>query len=88
MLKAWLKENNWRQAHLCDRLGLSAGFISELVNGDKRPSIDVAMRIHLLTGGSVSLPDWFSKAEIAAFQTELSDARPSANSGAPMREAI
>lgn len=38
------------QAELSDRLGISEGHLSHLINGNRQPSLDLALKIHDLTG--------------------------------------
>lgn len=68
MMKSWIKENMVRQADLAQRLNVSRGYLSELVNGNKTPSLEMAVRIECLTGGSVKPSDWFTQKDIEAFK--------------------
>lgn len=66
MLKAWLKSVETHQAAVADALGVSRGYFSDLVNGNKKPSLEMALRIQLMTGGVIGLQEWFSKEELIA----------------------
>lgn len=46
------------QAEWGRRCGLSRGYISQLRDGEKTPSIVAAYHIQVATGGAVSMEDW------------------------------
>ncbi|MEQ9241262.1 helix-turn-helix transcriptional regulator [Roseovarius indicus] len=41
-----------------DRIGVSKSYLSDLVNGKAVPSLVVATKIELLTGGEVTASSW------------------------------
>lgn len=71
MITDWLKENTVSRAALAELLGVSRGYMSDLANGNKKPSLEIAMRIHLATGGAVTLESWFSEDEISALSMSV-----------------
>lgn len=76
MITDWLKENIVSRAALAERLGVSRGYMSDLANGNKKPSLEIAMRIHLATGGEVTLESWFSEDEISALSMSVASESP------------
>ena len=40
------------------RLGISKSFLSDLLNGNRTPSLDLAVRIERATGGRVPAASW------------------------------
>lgn len=57
-LRTYLASTNTRQKDLARSLGVSVGYMSELVNGDKTPGLDLAVRIEDATGGQVPARSW------------------------------
>ncbi|RMF03089.1 MAG: helix-turn-helix domain-containing protein [Alphaproteobacteria bacterium] len=49
------------QADWARELGVSPGYLHALINGAKRPSLDLALRIERLTGGAVPVQSWADK---------------------------
>lgn len=41
-----------------DRLGISKSFLSELLNGNRTPSLDLAVRIERMTDGAIPASCW------------------------------
>lgn len=76
MLLTYLNEHAISQSAFAAALGLSRGYMSDLACGTKRPSLQLALRIHLVTGGRVTLKSWFSDEELAAFRNEALVIRP------------
>lgn len=69
-LKKWLTDNCHSQVWLAERMNLSKGFVSMLVAGKKKPSLELALRIRYLTGGAIGLREWFAADEILHLTTE------------------
>ncbi len=57
-LRAYLAQNNIRQSALAETLGVSNGYMSQIINGDKRPSLDLAVKIEDVTDGAVTARSW------------------------------
>ena len=57
-LRAYLAQNSIRQSVLAETLGVSNGYMSQIINGDKRPSLDLAVKIEDATGGAVTARSW------------------------------
>jgi DNA-binding XRE family transcriptional regulator len=52
-LQAYLAKTNTTQAALAAEVGISRGHMSDIVKGDKTPSLPVAAKIEKVTGGLV-----------------------------------
>lgn len=63
-MKDWIKTKGIRQYECARALGVSPGFLSVILSGAKRPSLELAMRINLFTGGQVPMTAWFSDDDI------------------------
>jgi len=53
-LSDFLEEKNIRQSHFARDLGISSGYLCDILKGNKRPSPDLAEQIELATGGMVT----------------------------------
>lgn len=51
--KVWMGIRGLSQKDVADQLGLSPSYLSEILNGKKKPPLDVARRIEEYTGGEV-----------------------------------
>ncbi len=49
-LKKWLDEQKCSQAWLAEQLGVTPSMVSQLLSGDRSPSLKIAARIEDLTG--------------------------------------
>jgi len=58
MLKKYFIASGIKQSDLADRLGISQAFLSQLLNGRRTPSLELAVRIERLTGGAVPAASW------------------------------
>jgi transcriptional regulator with XRE-family HTH domain len=74
MLKEWLDSAGLRQVRIADKLGVTPGYVCQLISGEKRPSLELAAKIELATDGAVSMRDWFTPEEIAAMRAEIAKA--------------
>jgi transcriptional regulator with XRE-family HTH domain len=54
----WLAKCGETRTEIAKRLGVSRAFISQLALGQKRPSLDTALRIQSVSGGRVKPRDW------------------------------
>jgi transcriptional regulator with XRE-family HTH domain len=57
-LHTYLAETGTTQSDLAGRVGVSKGYMSEIVGGQKRPGLDVAFAIERETGGMVPAACW------------------------------
>lgn len=57
-LRTFLVQTRTKQAELAKRVGVSCGYMSELVKGDKTPGLELAVRIEDATGGAVPARSW------------------------------
>jgi len=57
-LKQYFATSGARQSALADKLGISRGYMSEIVGGSKRPGLDLAFEIEKATEGAVSVHAW------------------------------
>lgn len=57
-LRTFLSQTRTKQAELAKRLGVSCGYMSELVKGDKTPGLELAVKIEDATGGAVPARSW------------------------------
>lgn len=56
-------ESGLSQVTWARRLGISEGYLSDLVNGKRRPSLAVAAAIERATGGRVTATSWFDPSD-------------------------
>lgn len=57
-LLSYLEATKTRQSALAEVLGVSRGYMSELVGGTKQPSLELAFAIERATGGAVPASSW------------------------------
>ncbi|TMV86255.1 helix-turn-helix transcriptional regulator [Thioclava sp. BHET1] len=57
-LKTYLKDKKVKQSRLAAEVGISCAYMSQLVSGQRLPSIQVAAKISAATGGSVTISSW------------------------------
>lgn len=67
-LRAYLIETKTRQSDLAKKVGVSFGYMSELVAGGKTPGLELAVRIEDATGGAVRARDWITPPDAAPEQ--------------------
>ena len=59
----WLEQQDLTQVDVAQRLGISQGHVSDLVNGRFWPSRAIAIRIWRLTKGAVTPNDFLTEEE-------------------------
>jgi DNA-binding transcriptional regulator YdaS (Cro superfamily) len=64
-LQSYIAEACLKQSALADTLGISRGYMSELVSGSKTPSLEIAVAIERATGGAVPAASWIKTGEAA-----------------------
>lgn len=62
-LLEYLIKTKTRQSALAAAVGVSRGYLSELVGGTKRPSLEVAVLIERATDGAVPAASWVPEVE-------------------------
>lgn len=65
-LRTYLTHTRTKQAELAKRVGVSCGYMSELVKGDKTPGLELAVRIEDATCGQVPARSWVSPSDPAS----------------------
>ncbi|WP_299558675.1 helix-turn-helix transcriptional regulator [uncultured Sulfitobacter sp.] len=58
MLKKFISQSDCNQAEWAKRIDVSASYLSDLLRGKKRPSLDLAFRIERATCGAVPASSW------------------------------
>lgn len=53
-----IRDSGRTRAQWADELGVSRSFMSDLLNGNRRPSLELAVRIERATGGRVPAISW------------------------------
>jgi DNA-binding transcriptional regulator YdaS (Cro superfamily) len=69
-LQQFLNASGTRQSALADMLGINRGYMSQLVNGRKVPSLPLAFQIERATDGAVPVDAWRSSAVSPPSTTE------------------
>ncbi len=64
-LRETILKSGETQAVWARRLGVSRGYLHGIINGTKRPSLSLAIRIERLTNGAVSVESWVSDEDAA-----------------------
>lgn len=59
-LAAWLEREGIKMYVFAARVGVGPSTITRLLNGDRRPGLDLAGRIFAETGGDVTHNDWIT----------------------------
>lgn len=57
-LKDWLHAKDKTQEEFAEKVGVKRATVCHLVNGNKRPSLSLALRIADKTGGDVPVAEW------------------------------
>lgn len=58
MFADFITSSGENRATWAGRLGVSRSYMSDLLNGKRQPSLDLALRIARLTGGAVPVESW------------------------------
>lgn len=58
MFSEFIRSSGQNRATWADRLEISRSYLSDILNGNKTPSLDLAVRIERLTGGAVPASSW------------------------------
>lgn len=76
MLAQFIQKSEYTQASFAARLGISASYMSDIINGKKRPSLDLAFEIERETEGFVPASTWVTP-KVRGF-AEVDDGRGAA----------
>lgn len=57
-LGAWVDEHGWTRQQLADELGITLASAARFCSGDRRPSLEMAVKIEDLTKGAVPVRYW------------------------------
>jgi len=57
-LSKYISDRGMTRGEFAKRVGISAPYLSEILSGPKRPSIDLAFKIESETGGEVPASCW------------------------------
>lgn len=60
MFAEYITKSGDSRAAWAARVGVSRSYLSDMLNGKKTPSLDVAVRIERLTGGAVPASSWIA----------------------------
>lgn len=66
MFAEFIKASGKTRASWATRIGVTASYLSDLLNGKKTPSLEVAVRIERETDGAVPAASWIPLAEAPA----------------------
>ena len=66
MLKKYIEKTNINQSDFAASIGVSRGYVSLLISGQKSPSLELAVKIERETCGYVQAKSWVPDAEEAA----------------------
>jgi len=59
-LSHWLDSSNMTRYELAKRLGVARGHVDKICNGERRPSLELAVAIDKFTAGAVPVTYWTS----------------------------
>jgi DNA-binding transcriptional regulator YdaS (Cro superfamily) len=66
MLTQYIKNSGRSRTAWAADLGISKSYLSDILNGNKFPSLELAVRIQRATQGAVMAADWFPEDRNAA----------------------
>lgn len=69
-LDTYLKSTRTSQRAFAEKVGLSASFVNEMLQGTKEPGLDTAQKIAAATDGAVPLSAWPRLAAVIAAARE------------------
>lgn len=62
MFAEFIRESGANRAEWAKRLGISRSYLSDILNGHKTPSLELAAQIEELTSGKVMAAQWVRRA--------------------------
>jgi DNA-binding transcriptional regulator YdaS (Cro superfamily) len=63
MFSEFIRTSGQNRSAWADRLGVSRSYLSDLLNGNKTPSLELAVQIERATGGAVPASSWIPTAK-------------------------
>lgn len=60
MFAEYITQCGEKRTVIAARLGISKSYLSDILNGNKTPSLDLAFRIERLTNGAVPASSWIA----------------------------
>lgn len=57
-LGVWIDERGWTRQQLAHELGIVLSTAARLCNGERRPSLELALQIEKLTEGAIPVSYW------------------------------
>lgn len=60
MFSEFIETSGHTRSAWADRLGISRSYLSDLLNGNKTPSLELAVQIERATGGAVLATSWIA----------------------------
>ena len=57
-LEEWLRKEGMLRRAFAERIGASPSTVSLLINGQRKPSLEMAQRIQEATKGKVKMTEW------------------------------
>ena len=78
-LQTYADAFNGKQGDLAETFGISRAYLSLLLAGKKRPSLELAVRIERMTSGAVPVASWIPE-NIRQLELDETAPRPSAQS--------
>jgi transcriptional regulator with XRE-family HTH domain len=66
MFSEYIRTSGQNRATWADRLGVSRSYLSDLLNGNKTPSLELAVQIERVTQGAVPAACWIPPAPTEA----------------------
>lgn len=58
-----ISESGQTRTHWAERLGITKSYLSDLVNGKRVPSLELAVRIERETSGRVTAASWITETQ-------------------------
>lgn len=65
MLKQFIKDSGVSQREWAQRLGITEGYLSRILSGEKKPSLDLAAEIERQTGKAIMAASWSTPPDLA-----------------------
>ena len=77
-LQHYLDATGTRQSAMAALLGISRGYMSQMVSGLKLPSLDLAVRIERITNGAVPASAWIPMPDASPVELPTPDKKDAA----------
>ncbi len=73
-LKEIIERSGNSQAEWARKLGVSRGYLHQIINRKKTPSLKLALEIQRLTGGAVAMESWVASGNSIRATRQVEDA--------------